>query len=381
MASSKKILMVVNVDWFFLSHRLPVALALKEKGYDVTIIATDTGDADLIRENGLSFIDMPDLEKNRSLLFELQTVAHLAELYNKLKPDLVHHVTIRPVLYGSLAARLAGVPAVVNAMSGLGYVYTHHTFKSKMVRSVLDRLFRIGFSHSNSKLILQNKDDLQLFLKRELLPETNIELIRGSGVDTQHFYPNQTKNKTISVALIGRMLWDKGVHEFIEAGKILSDRGVQFEFHLYGAPYASNPMSIPESEIQSWKILTWLTYHGHVNDISIELKKIDIVCLPSYREGLPKALLEAASAGKPIVTTDAPGCREVVEDGVNGFLVPARNSLAIAEKIELLINDESLRQRFGEAGRIKVIQEFSEEIVISKTLDLYDEQLYGHSNK
>ncbi|MCC5940164.1 MAG: glycosyltransferase family 4 protein [Balneolaceae bacterium] len=369
----KKLLIVVNVDWFFLSHRLPIALAAKNAGFDVVVAAADTGQAEKIRSYGLNFIDQPELESNRSILFEMKMVSKLRELYDEQKPDLVHHVTIRPVLYGSLAARLAGVPAVVNALSGLGYLYTHNTLKNRLLRLIIYRLYKIGFNHPNLKLILQNRDDLNLFVEKNLIPKDKIKLIKGVGVDISKFRPSSTHNNKVKVALIGRMLWDKGVEEFINAGEELHTKGLDFEFHLFGEPYEKNPMSIPNDQLAKWGKIEWLTYHGHVDDISAILEEIDIVCLPSYREGMPKALLEAAASGKPIVTTDVPGCREVVDDGINGYLVPSRNSIILAEKIEHLIENEEVRNKFGKASRKKAETEFALEIINTQMLSLYDE--------
>jgi len=371
----KKILIVVNVDWFFLSHRLPIALAAKKAGFEVTIAAADTGVSDIITREGLNFIDIPELEKNQPFISELKMIFRLKRLYRKLNPDLVHHVTIRPVLYGSLAARLARVVAMVNALSGLGYVYMNNTFKHRLVKKILNVMFRAGFKHPNSRLILQNKDDIELFLKKKLIHQNKIVLIRGSGVNVDLFTPSSHNSDTVKVALIGRMLRDKGVIEFIEAAKVIAENGSEAEFHLYGAPYESNPTSISESDIQEWTKNKGLYYHGHCDNISEELNGIDIVCLPSYREGLPKSLLEAASAAKPIVTTDVPGCRDVVEDGVNGYLVPAKNVELLASRIENLINDPELCSDFGKKGREKVIQEFSQERIVKQTLDLYQELL------
>jgi len=367
----KKILIVVNVDWFFLSHRLPIALAAKNAGFEVTIAAADTGVSENITREGLNFIDIPELEKNQPFISELKMIFRLKSLYRKLKPDLVHHVTIRPVLYGSLAARMARVFTVVNALSGLGFVYMNNTFRNRLIKKILDVMFRTGFKHQNSKLILQNNDDIELFLKRNLIHQNKVVLIKGSGVNVNTFTPSKKSDGKVKVALIGRMLKDKGVEEFIEAAKVLAENGSDAEFHLYGAPYESNPTSITESDIQEWTKNKWLYYHGHCDNISEELNEIDIVCLPSYREGLPKSLLEAASAAKPIVTTNVPGCRDVVIDGVNGYLVPPKNVELLAKKIHILIENPELRKNFGVKGREMAVKEFSEELVVKQTLDLY----------
>ena len=375
MTDSKKLLFVVNVDWFFLSHRLPIALAAKEAGFDVTVMTANTGDSEKITEKGLGFINLPTLEKKQSIISELLMVRKLKKLYQEIQPDIIHQVTIRPVLYGSIAARLAGVPAVVNALSGLGHIYTSNTIAYKGIRFFLDGILRTGLKHPNSRLILQNHDDIELFKKRKILDPKKIVLIRGSGVDINIFKPSASDHSKVKIALIGRMLRDKGIIEYIEAAKLLIRNGTEAEFHLYGAPYAGNPTSIPEEEMIELTHFDGIYYHGAKANIAEELKNIDIVCLPSYREGLPKALLEAASSGKPIVTTDVPGCREVVEDGINGFLVPPQNIKMLAEKLQTLIADPELRINFGKAGRKKVIHNFADEMILRQTLDLYEELL------
>jgi len=373
----KKILFVVNVDWFFLSHRLPIAIAAKEAGYDVSVAAANTGASKYITANGLRFIGVPELEKKQAIFSELKMVFRLRDLYKQLEPDIIHHVTIRPVLYGSIAARIARIFAVVNAMSGLGYVYMNNSNKHRLIKRLLDIIFRTGFKHQNLKLILQNNDDIELFLNRKLIEREKVVLIKGSGVNLNTYRPAFKKEGKIKVALIGRMLRDKGVEEFIDAARIIVKINTDsiIEFHLYGAPYESNPTSISESEIKTWKKYEWLYYHGHCENIADELNDIDIVCLPSYREGLPKSLLEAASAGKPIVATDVPGCREVVEHGVNGFLVPPKNPEKLADSIQTLIENPELRKDFGLKSREKAVKEFAIEKIINQTLDLYKELL------
>ncbi|TVR18852.1 MAG: glycosyltransferase family 1 protein [Balneolaceae bacterium] len=369
----KKLLLVVNVDWFFLSHRLPIAQAAKEAGFDVTIAAADTGLSYKITDAGLRFVNLPFLEKKQPFFSELRMIGRLKNLYKNLQPDIVHHVTIRPVLYGSIAARLAGVPVLINALSGLGYVYTGNSTKNKLLRLILHIMLRTGLKHKNSALILQNRDDIELFRERNIVQQVQIELIRGSGVNTDLYKPMVAEEKRgkAQVALVGRMLRDKGVIEFIEAAKTLLEKGVNADFHLYGAPYASNPTSISAHEMKTLTEPKGIHYHGAVENIAEELNKIDIVCLPSYREGLPKSLLEAASAGKPVVATNVPGCREIVEVGKNGYLVEPRNSDDLAEKLELLILNPELHGKFGQYGRRKVLSEFSEEIIVEQTLGLY----------
>jgi len=371
-AEKSRILIVVNVDWFFLSHRLPVARAAMDRGYEVFVATADTGVRKKIEEYGIQFVEAPFLEKSHSFLSELYMIIKLGRLYKRIEPDLVHHVTIRPVLYGSIASRLYRVPAVVNALSGLGYVFINQGIKNRALRAAVSRLLKIGFSHPNQLLILQNDDDRQKFIRRGLVRPEQIRIIRGSGVDSEQFYPqNEQKREEVQVAFVGRLLWDKGIGEFVDAASKLIERGVKAKFHIYGSQYKNNPESVPDDVLDKWKSDGLVTFHGHREKIEEQLSQIDIVCLPSYREGLPKALLEAASAGLPIVTTDTPGCREVVDDGVNGFLVPPQNTTLLAERLIELIENPDLRSQFGKAGREKVLNEFTVDKVVEETMSIY----------
>lgn len=367
------------MDWFFLSHRLPLAKAAIKAGYKVTLISAGSGYEHILEEHGIQFIEVPFLESSRGLLSEFKMIGRLRKLYKELSPDLIHHVTIRPVLYGSVAARLEKIPAVVHALSGLGYIYINNTVKNRILRRVFNRMFSFGFSHKNMRLILQNVDDADLITSKKLIHSDKITIIKGSGVNTDLYKPSNNYQEPVTIAFIGRMLWDKGVQEFVDAIKIITkEKETDTDFHLFGAPYENNPMSIPEWQLKQWNESGILTYHGNVKNIHEKLHTIDIVCLPSYREGLPKALIEAASAGKPIVTTDVPGCREVVENGINGYLVPVKNSQLLADRLLELIKSPKLRKQFGEKGRQKAVIEFSEELVVEQTMDIYKKLL--HSN-
>ena len=375
-AEKPRILIVVNVDWFFLSHRLPIALAAMKRGYEVFVAAADTGKRAEIESYGLTFINAPYLEKSHSFLSELYMILKLGRLYENIDPDLVHHVTIRPVLYGSIASRIYRVKAVVNALSGLGYLFINQGFKNRILRGGVTKLLKFGFSHPNQLLILQNKDDREKFIERGLIQPKKIRIVRGSGVDTDLFKPpSKERSSGVDIAFIGRLLWDKGIAEFVEAANLLKKQGVHASFHIYGAQYENNPMSVPDDVIDEWKSNHLFTIHGQKDRIEDHLEEIDIVCLPSYREGLPKALLEAASAGLPIVTTDTPGCREVVDDGVNGYLVPPRNASVVAESLKKLIENPELRSEFGKAGRNKVLKEFTVDKVVEETMNIYSSLL------
>lgn len=372
LTKKKKILYLVNVDWFFISHRLPLAKAAIKYGYDVTVVASGTGKKDIFKEHGINFISMPILEKSTSILSEIAIIFRLIKLFKDINPDIIHSVTIRPVLYSSIATRIAKIPTVIHALSGLGYVYINDTFSNKLLRLISNKLFRWGFAYPNTKLILQNEDDIQLFLSKKLIKKDNIHLIKGSGVNTNYFVPVEKNSKEpVKVALIGRMLWDKGVSEFVSAAKLLLNKNIHATFHLYGAPYDNNPMSISIAQLNEWRSEDHVKVHGHEEDIRGILNTTDIVCLPSYREGLPKSLIEAASSGLPIVTTDVAGCKEIVQDGVNGYLVPPKDFKLLADRLEDLILDPIKRNEFGMKSREIAVKDFTIEKVVNKTMKLY----------
>lgn len=377
MRAPVKLLFVVNVDWYFLSHRTPFALAAKEAGMEVAVAAADTGMGPEIRQLGLEFIPLPWLEEKGTLRDELRMVGNLTRLYREVRPDLVHHVTMRPVLYGSIAARRAGVKALVNLLAGLGYLYTLDTLNNQLIRLITEPLFRYGFSHPNHRLILQNGDDRQTVLERRLLPGSSITVIRGSGVDTERFRPAPQADEKARVSYFGRLLWSKGLHEFIEAAKIVGSQMPEVEFHLYGEPYPANPLSVEPEAIEAWKELPNVRVHGKIEDVAPAMQHSSVICLPTMmREGVPMSLIEGAASGKPLLTTDLPGCREIVVDGLNGYLVPAGDERLLAERILYLMSHPGVREEFGRQSRKKAVEEFAVSLVVDQTMEVY-RQLLG----
>jgi glycosyltransferase involved in cell wall biosynthesis len=278
-------------------------------------------------------------------------------------------------MYGSIAARWAGVPAVVNLLTGLGHVFTADNIKALVMRRVAEEGCRAGLKHPNQRVIFQNPDDQALFVNGGVAPLPNCRIIRGSGVDVSFFDVTPEPLGAPIVVLPSRMLWDKGVREFVAAAELLRARGVHAKLVLVGGADSGNPTAIPIEQLRRWTESQVVEWWGHRKDMNSIFAQCHIVCLPSYREGVPKALLEAAAGGRPIVTTNVPGCREVVEDGLNGLLVPPRNEVALASALEALISDRDLRKRMGSAGRELAVKEFSLDHVISQTLAVYDEVL------
>jgi glycosyltransferase involved in cell wall biosynthesis len=372
MSQGLKLLFFVTEDWYFYSHRLPLAIAAKNAGYDVVVVARVNQHGELIRAHGLKLINISISRRSRNPFKELLVVFRLFNIYRTEKPDIVHHVALKPVLYGSVAARLAGVGSVINALAGLGFLFVSKQRKAFFLRPIVEWAFRVLLNRANVRVILQNPDDMSLLINREILKPEQAVLIRGSGVDIEHFNVTEESNEIPLVVLASRMLWDKGVGVFVEAAKELKQQGVEARFCLVGEGDPDNPNSIPDSQIETWQSEKVIEWWGRRNDMPSVFAKSHIVCLPSaYGEGVPKVLIEAAACGKPIVTTDAPGCREIVRHQVNGLLVSINNKKALAAALLILINDKKLRISMGQSGREIVEKEFAIDIVVSQTLDLY----------
>ncbi|MGQ0671833.1 MAG: glycosyltransferase family 4 protein [Hyphomicrobium sp.] len=370
-----KLLYLVTEDWYFLSHRLALAVAAKAAGYDVSV-ATHVGrHGDQIAAAGLQLIPLDFSRSGLGPLSEARTLRTLTRLYRRLEPDLVHHVAMKPVIYGSLAARAAGVRGVVNAMMGLGYVFSSDALKARALRPAVRAGLRLALGRPGSRLIVQNEDDRALFAEQGLARRENIRLIRGSGVDPDAFEVTDPPAGVPQIVLPARLLVDKGVGEFVEAARILKSRGVEARMMLVGDPDPLNPAAIPPERIAEWRTEGVVEHFGWQpqNKMPEIFAQASIVCLPSYREGLPKALLEAAAAGRAIVTTDVPGCREIVRPGVNGWRVPARDAGALAAALEAAIRNGALCRSYGLAGRAMVENEFSLASVIRQTLEVYRE--------
>ncbi|HHT9146927.1 MAG: glycosyltransferase family 4 protein [Syntrophales bacterium] len=371
-----KILYFITEDWYFCSHRLPLALAAQDAGYDVAIVTRVNEHGEAIRRAGIRLIPFNLSRRGMNPLSELAVLTRLIVVYRKEKPDLVHHVAMKPVLYGSLAARLSGVPRVVNALAGLGYVFTSDQPKARLLRLAIGSAFRGLLNSRRSRLILQNQDDRSLFIRKRFINEERIRLIRGSGVDTSVFSPTPEPAGIPVVLLASRMLWDKGIKEFVEATRQLKTRGVDARFVLVGDTDPHNPSAISKEQLTTWQSEGVIEWWGHREDMPMVFSKSHIICLPSfYGEGVPKVLIEAAACGRPIVTTNTPGCREIVKNGENGLLVPVRNTLDLADAIQSLIENPELRQKMGARGREIVVSEFAIEKVISETMTVYEELL------
>lgn len=370
---TKKIFYFVTEDWYFCSHRLPLAVAAKADGFEVTVITRVRKHGEQIRHAGLKLVPFELSRRGMNLVTEVAVLYRLAIIYYREKPDIVHHVAIKPVLYGTLAARLTGIRSVVNALAGLGWLFTANNWQAKFLRL----LVQIGFYKllGKSTVIVQNPDDAAV-LQRIGVPTNRIQLVRGAGVDINLFLLLPEPVGIPLIILPARLLWAKGIAEFVEAAKRLRQQKIPARFALVGEPDNENPGAVSLRTLEAWQREGAVEVWGHREDMPQVYAQASIICLPSYyREGLPRSLLEAAACGRAIVTTDAPGCREIVHDGDNGFLVPVKDVPALIQALLKLIQDPALRQRMGARGRERVIAEFSLEQVITKTLAIYHEMV------
>jgi glycosyltransferase involved in cell wall biosynthesis len=371
----KKILFLVSEDTYFCSHRLSLGRAALQAGFEVAVATKTTTHAQKIQKAGVTIFPLKHFTRaGLNPIRQCQLLLELLKIYKTYRPDIVHQVAIKPVLLGSLVALWCRIPFIINALGGLGYLFTVKGGVKKLVlRSLTCWLFRFIFSRSNTKLILQNQDDLNTLVKKHCIADPKkISIIRGSGVDMEAFpttpFPPEPP---IIIACISRLLWDKGIGELVFAAKILQEKNILAKVILYGMPDPENPTSITQEEIQGWHDSGLIIWKGHCAHVAKAYADCHIAVLPSYREGLPKTLLEAASCGRPIVTTDVPGCREVVKEGENGLLVPAKDSEELASALIVLIENKALRLKMGLAGRKRVERYFSDTLIHEEILRLY----------
>jgi glycosyltransferase involved in cell wall biosynthesis len=366
-----KLLFLVTEDWFFCSHFVERAVAARDAGYDVLVVARERAHGDRIRAAGLRLVPLEFVRRSLNPLREFRLLLAIWKIYKEERPDIVHHVAAKPILYGSLAARLVGVGAIVNAPVGMGYAFSSTDRSARLLRPLLRVGYRLLMNPRGSRVIFENNDDLESFVATNSVRRAEAVLIRGAGIDLDLFCPKPEPVGVLVVVLIARMLRDKGVAEFVAAARKLHDQGISGRFALVGDPDPGNPASIPSATLNAWSGQYGVEWWGWRDDVVAVLSEASIACLPSYREGLPKSLLEAAACGLPIVTTDAAGCRDVVLDGDNGLLVPVRDVDALAEALKKLLLNPVLRHRMGERSRARAVKEFSSGQVVRETLAVY----------
>lgn len=366
-----KLFIVVNVDWFFLSHRKDIALEAQKSGYSVTIVTKDTGKKEDIEALGLKVIDLPMNRSGQNISEELHTCWFLYNLYRCEKPDIVHHVGLKTILWGTLAAKLSRVNGIVNAVSGLGIFFSEEN--QSFVSKVLPKVLRFSHRRNNLAVIFQNDEDKFLFLKHCIITDAQAFMIKGSGVNLQQFcYTPEPENGKVKVLLTARMIVEKGIFILTDAAlKLKGKYQDKVQFLLCGG-LDDNPKAIKEEELKKRCDGEYIQWLGYRTDVLTLLKDCHVVAFPSYyKEGLPKSLIEATAIGRPIITTDSIGCKETVIDGYNGYLIPVKDSDALADRLDALIEDKILRQKMGRNSRSLAEKEFSIENVIARHLDIY----------
>ncbi|MBL4601815.1 MAG: glycosyltransferase family 4 protein [Emcibacteraceae bacterium] len=372
----KKLIFFVFPIKFFLSHRLPIAQKAIEEGYDVHLVSTSGDGESVLSENGIIFHEVKVTRSKANPFQEVSTIFQVYKIYKKIKPDIVHHITIKPVLYGTLAARLARVKSIVNAFSGLGYVFTAKGFKAGIIRNIIKIAYRIILRNKKLTSIVQNHDDMRFLQSISAIKADQAVLIKGSGVDLSEFSVKQEPDNIPVVIIPARLLKDKGVVEFVKAAEILKNKNIKVRMALVGDIDVGNPSSVTKKEILNWVELGWVEHWEFSTNMSETIQKANVICLPSYREGMPKALIEATASARAIITTDVPGCREMIDlQNINGILIPPKDSLALATAIEELINDPKKRHQMALNGRKMAEREFSIDQVVDKTLEIYDNLL------
>jgi len=370
-----KLLYVLTEDWFFHSHFLERAKAATASGFKVGIVARGSRCRNATLDEGFEFFDVPFKRSSLNPVNNIRVLLKLIHIYRSFLPNILHHVGAKPIMLGSIAASLVGIKTVINAPVGMGFIFSSERLYAKFLRPMVLMAYKLTLKLAPSKIIVENSDDLEMFINIGAVKRDSCYLIRGAGVDLNLFRPNMQTKDEVLVVLFARMLRDKGVREFYLAAKSLRSHSVKARFILVGKPDPENPTSIPEKTLLLWDAEGFVEYWGWRDDISGILGQAELVCLPSYREGLPKTLLEACAAGVPIVTTDTTGCRDAVTDGENGFLVPVRSVAELASALERLINDPLLRRRMAAAGRKRAEMFFGSEQICFETLTVYRDAL------
>lgn len=375
MKINKTLLIVINVDWLFLAHRLAIATEALNQGFIVTVVAKDTGRKSEIEAAGFQFINLNISRSGVNPFVEFKTWLELFKIYKRIQPAIIYQITMKPVIYGTLIAKMLNLKTV-NAISGLGYNFTaeRHGFVQKMMIF----LMKIGFNKAHNYLVFENEDDYKELDTLGIIHKKNsFKIIKGIGVNLESFSQEDVvKKEKLIILFPARMLWDKGVRELIEAAKILQEKYVhKICFQLCGMIDEGNMECVSENYLRHIEVENYIKWYGHQKDIKSFYKNADIVVLPSYREGVPTSLIEACAIGRPIVTTNAIGCKECVDEGLNGYKVPVKSVQELAEALEKLINSPEDRLSMGKYSREKAVKEFNVDVVIEQHLEIYNSLL------
>ncbi len=372
-----RVLLVANTGWYLYNFRLPLARHLREVGYDVYFLSPKDAYVERLEAEDFHWVELPLNRKSMNPLKEVVALSHFCRIYKQLRPAICHHFTIKCVLYGTVAAKLTGVKAVVNAITGLGHTFLGQGLLNRMLRPFLRMAYRKILTARRVEVVFQNGDDLAEFRQQNIVNPSKSTIIRGSGVNLQRFQPRPGEldgQPAPMVLFASRLLKEKGLMEFVEAARLVKSRGLRANFAIAGDFDNGNPSAISKKEMDAWCEEGLVDYLGHADRMEDVLKLSHMVVLPSYREGTPRILLEAAAMGKPLVTTDVPGCREVVQHKVNGLLVPAKDAVALADAIETLLRRPELCVVYGAESR-RLVHDFEEGQVIHATVQVYEKAM------
>jgi glycosyltransferase involved in cell wall biosynthesis len=368
-----RVVLFANTAWYLFNFRLSLAAALRARGDEVVLLSPHDRYVPRLEERGFRWEGFEFDRRGLNPVFESGVVVRLISCYRRLKPDLVHHFTVKPVLYGSFASKFGGRPAVVNAVTGMGYVALARGLRGRALRFITRALYRGLMPRRRSRMIFQNRDDLDHFVSAGLVASASAVVIPGSGVDLARFQPSPEPDGEPVVLMASRMLWDKGVGDLAEASRRLRTRGHRARILLAGEPDPGNPNAVSADQLREWEKAGLVEWLGHRDDMPALLAQAHLVALPtSYGEGLPRSLVEAAASGRAVIAGDMPGCREVVTHGVTGLLVKPRDPEGLADAIEALIRDPARRAAMGRKGRERAEREFSDERIVQQTLEVYD---------
>jgi glycosyltransferase involved in cell wall biosynthesis len=376
-----KILIVANTDWYIYNYRLALASRLRGSGWEVVLVSPPGPYVSRLGARGFRWIPLHLSRRGVLPPQELRAVLNLARLYDREKPDLLHHFTLKPVLYGSIAARWRGCQAIVNSVAGLGYLFQSTRPTMQAVRALVSPLFRYALAGEGVRVIFENEDDRSYFIRQGFVAEWKTRVIQGVGVDLERFQPSEEPDGRMRIMMASRMLWDKGVREFIEAARLVSERYPSARFILVGEPDPGNPSSISEEMIRGWVEEGVVEWWGHRQDMPRVYQQAHMIVLPSYGEGVPTVLMEAAASGRAVIASDIPGCQAVVREGETGILVPVRDFETLAHAIEVLIENPLLRREMGQKGRLLMEGQFDQEIMNSRTMKVYEQLLSGDDTR
>ena len=372
---NKKLLIVVNELSYFISHRLNVATEAKKKGYEVYICYGENK----IKKNNFKikkyfkFFHVLINRGNINPFTELNSIYSIYCLIKKINPSVLHLVTLKPCLYGGIASFFLNIKAIIFALPGLGTIYNSKKIKFIIIKNLTNFFFKILFRINNCFLLLQNNSDKRYFLKKKIIDKNKVKIIKGSGVNLSNYQFVKERANPIVISFISRLIIEKGIEYFISAAEIIKKRtNLNLRFRVYGSIDPGNPQSITKIELKKWKKDGFVEFFGYSKNINNVLKNTNIVCLPSfYGEGLPRILLEAAAAGRSVVTTNHPGCRDSIIPNVTGYLVPIKNSKQLADKLEFLASKNKIRSRMGKNARIFAEKNFSTNFIAQKHMKLY----------